>query len=76
MHSIAVDYGSKAIYKGYPKNGVRGTSIIELEEDDLVAIFHGQANPQQLFLERKLRVSGNFANMKSLITLVTSVASL
>lgn len=45
---------------------IQGTSskakpdcVITLDDDDLIGIASGKANPQQLFMKRKLNVKGN-----------------
>lgn len=38
---------------------VKPDCVITLDDDDLIGIAMGKANPQQLFMKRKLQVKGN-----------------
>lgn len=46
------------VHKGSPQNG-KPDCTITLDDDDLFSIATGKANPQQLFMKGKLKVSGN-----------------
>lgn len=50
--------GSGSVTQG-TSSKTKADCVITLDDDDLIGIASGKANPQQLFMKGKLRVKGN-----------------
>lgn len=46
------------VSKGFPRDG-KPDCTITLDDEDLFSIATGKANPQQLFMKGKMKVTGN-----------------
>ena len=58
--TIDVTPDSPGVYEGEPK-GKKGDVTFKIKDDDFVKLAQGKANPQQLFMGGKMKLSGNMA---------------
>ncbi|XP_064607862.1 peroxisomal multifunctional enzyme type 2-like [Liolophura sinensis] len=73
--TVDLKTGSGSVYRGEPKQGKAGCTLT-LADSDLVAMVSGKLNPQQAFMQGKLKVSGNIMLSQKLSQLFQDQAKL
>ena len=51
--------GSGDVYEGEPKNGVKPSTTMTIDDEDYVKLVEGKLNAQQAFMSGKLKIKGN-----------------
>ena len=59
--TIDLSPDAPSVYEGEPKGGKKGDVTFKLSDEDFVKLAKGKANPQQLFMGGKMKLSGNMA---------------